>query len=204
MSKSIFVAVEVKQLGYSVGVGQRRVNIYVTVATARRKVFVFEFAEGNNLGDTLSMRPLDNVELVFLTQSENDQVTVTLTANQQLSVFSGDIHRRKRFVHFVGVCDSLREFVPQFERAVRWTGQKFVVSCPANSIDGISVRSFRLEVSLANEHIRVDFRVGLRLGLRCAVVVVALLVCFHFSLCNCVFVTICLCEAGWLYKSVWV
>ena len=162
---------------------QRRVNVDMSVATARSKVFVFEFAQRNHLGNSLSMRPLNNIKLVFLAKSKHDQVTVTLAANQQFSVFSSHIHRREGFVHFVCVCNSLREFVPQFDWTVSRTCQKFVIARPANSINGICVGSFRFEVSFTNEHIRVHFRVRLcliRLGLSCAVV--ARLVCFHLSL----------------------
>lgn len=72
MGQRIFIPIKVEQLSNAVWMGQRRVNVDVTVATARRKILILQLSKGNDLGDSLGMRPLHNVQLVLLLEAEHD------------------------------------------------------------------------------------------------------------------------------------
>ena len=158
VSQLIRIAIEVEKLGNSVGLGQRGVDVDVTVAAPRREVLVPQFAKRHNLGDGLRVGPLLNGELVTLRLSKDNKMAFALSADEQLALLTGDLHRAERLVRFISVAHALGELVPQLQRVVLRGSDELVCISDLDASDDILVRGLALEISLADDHILVDVR----------------------------------------------
>ena len=82
------------------------------VAAASRKVLVLQFAKGDNLNDGLSVSPPLDGALVTVGLAEDNQMSLTLATNEQLTLLSSYLHGAQSLVRFIGVSNALGELVP--------------------------------------------------------------------------------------------
>ena len=85
-------------------------------------------------------------------------MTLALSADEQLALLAGDLHRAERLVRFISVAHALGELVPQLQRVVLRGSDELVCISDLDASDDILVRGLALEVSLADDHILVDVR----------------------------------------------
>ena len=64
----------------------------MTITAASSEVLVSQFAEGDDLNDGLSVGPRLNGELIATGFTEDNHMSLSLTADQELTLFSSDLH----------------------------------------------------------------------------------------------------------------
>ena len=86
------VSVKIEQLRDSVRLAQRRVDVDVAVTAPRREVLSLQFAERNNLNDRLSVGPRLDRQLIASRFTEDYDMTLALTTDQELFFLTRDLH----------------------------------------------------------------------------------------------------------------
>ena len=92
MGELIRIAIKVEELGDAVGLAEGRVDIHVSVAAASREVLVLQFAKRHDLNDGLRVGPPLNGALVTRSLAKDDQMSLTLAANEKLALLACDLH----------------------------------------------------------------------------------------------------------------
>ena len=64
----------------------------MTITAASSEVLVSQFAEGDDLNDRLRVGPRLNGELVASGFTEDNHMSLSLTTDQELTLFSSDLH----------------------------------------------------------------------------------------------------------------
>ena len=92
MGQLFGIAVKVEQLCNPIRLTERGVDVDVAVAASRREVLVPQLAEGDDLGDGLGMGPLLDRELVPEGLTEDDDMALSLAADEKLTLLTGGLH----------------------------------------------------------------------------------------------------------------
>ena len=92
MGQLLSVSVKIEQLRDSVRLAQRRVDVDVAVTAPRREVLSLQFAERNNLNDRLSVGPRLDRQLIASRFTEDYDMTLALTTDQELFFLTRDLH----------------------------------------------------------------------------------------------------------------
>lgn len=128
----------------------------MTITAASSEVLVSQFAEGDDLNDGLRVGPWLNGELIASGFTEDNHVSLSLTADQELTLFSSDLHRVQRFMRFNCVGHALSEFIPDLQRVVQARRDELIVIHADDARNFILMSRSGLEVTLTNDNILVD------------------------------------------------
>lgn len=69
-----------------------RPNIDMAVRAASSEIFVLEFSKIQNLDNRLGMGQIENVKLVLLVQSMDNEVAAALGGNKQVAALTTNCH----------------------------------------------------------------------------------------------------------------
>ena len=92
MGQRFGIGVKVEQLRDSIRLTERGVDVDVTVAAPCCEVLVSQLTEGHDLSDGLGMRPLFNCKLVPCSLAEDDDMALSLAADEKLTLLTGGLH----------------------------------------------------------------------------------------------------------------
>ena len=119
MGQLLGIAVKVEQLCNPIRLTERGVDVDVAVAAPCCEVLVPQLTEGYDLSDGFGMRPLFNRELVPKCLTKDDDVALSLAADEKLTLLTGGLHGAQGLVRFICVRNALRELIPELQRAVK-------------------------------------------------------------------------------------
>ena len=92
MSQLFGIAVKVEQLRNPIRLTERGVDVDVTVAAPCCEVLVSQLTEGHDLSDGLGMRPLFNCKLVPCSLAKDDDMALSLAADEKLTLLTSGLH----------------------------------------------------------------------------------------------------------------
>lgn len=119
MGQLFGIAVKVEQLCNPIRLAERGVDVDVAVAAPCCEVLVPQLTEGDDLSDGLGMRPLFNRELVPKSLTKDDDVALSLAADEKLTLLTGGLHGAEGLMRFICVRNALRELIPKLQGAVQ-------------------------------------------------------------------------------------
>ena len=119
MGQLLGIAVKVEQLRNSIGLTERGVDVDVAVAAPRCEVLVPQLTEGDDLSDGLGMRPLFDRELVPKSLTKDDDMALSLAADEKLTLLTSGLHGAEGFVRFICIRNALCELIPELQGAVQ-------------------------------------------------------------------------------------
>ena len=127
----------------------------MAVAASRREVLVPQLAEGDDLSDGLGMGPLLDRELVPERLTEDDDMALSLAADEKLTLLTSGLHGAEGLVRFICVRNALRELIPELQGAVQGGRDELVFVDASDACDVVLMGRGGLEVALTDNHILV-------------------------------------------------